>query len=144
MTILALGFLSVLLLTLGSDSTAEFTPVPAAVASRAVAEFESEYGSVERSFGATSASLREWMRLEPSNTSGLAAQDLSSDRSIYVLFVEGKFLIQGPPLSKGGYASIPASTGRLVFDEGGELLSVQLWSGSRSTDPPIGPAFDDR
>lgn len=30
LTILALGFLSVLLLTLGSDSTAEFTPVPAA------------------------------------------------------------------------------------------------------------------
>ncbi len=99
--------------------------------------------------------MADWRSAEPNNTSGIAVGPDEATEDIYVLFVKGSFIVQGPavppegPLAGVSPSPVTWDEGRIVFDEDGTMLNVRLWDSAKhggdlgGGDPPIGAVYDD-
>jgi len=144
----SLGLFAIVLLAIFASGRARSqTPpeIPKEILSQALSEFQAAYGPVKETYGVARSTLDDWGKDEPNNTSGLDKSSEKADTAVWAIFVSGDFVVEGPPPSwnHGNPIISTYSSGRLVVDETGDVLSVQLWTNPRSADTPFGETFDD-
>ena len=129
-----------MLIPVGRESTASQGPTPEA---REIAHgaIELEYGTIIESYGEDSLTLKEWKKAEPENTSGLTVSPSTEDDPAFAEFIRGNFEVS-THLGDSKH-TVKYKSGRVVYDTGGLLLSVQFWEKEKKASPAFGSSFDD-
>jgi hypothetical protein len=117
------------------------TVIPERVRDLALSSVRSEYGSIASVYAQAAIPFPEWARAEPRATLGIKDSSITQS-PVYVLFIRGQFVVEGPVRPDGSRAEVHYVAGRIVADATGSVLNLQLWPREREPDPPVGPPFD--